>query len=125
MKGDNSQARDTRPLLNRLQPSVRITDLDLQATMPRIGAGATVYDLTGTPYTVWLPTAAWQGIATLIRSTPQHCREDVATFLEILDGSLTVGTPLSALLNEVIREVRHDSHGELPQDSLDSHDFAW
>src|ERR1700730_5600447 len=84
---------ELRPLLNRLAPSILNGDIDARQTQPQFGASVTVSVYGGVgrpndPRTVWLPAAAWEGIATLIRQTPNHCRPAVALFLTILEMNM-------------------------------------
>jgi hypothetical protein len=112
-------------VLNRLVPSMLSSNIDAEQTQPRIGASVTLRGDHDEPLTVWLSAAAWEGAATLIRQTPDQCRCEVVEFLKVLHSSVIVGTPLDLLVSEVIREVRHDPYGDMPEDSLKTYDFQW
>jgi hypothetical protein len=119
-----------RPLLNRLVPSILNGDIDARQTQPQFGASVTVTVYGGVgrnkdPRTVWLPAAAWEGVATLIRQTPNHCRSAVGMFLTILEMNMAGDDPLQGVLKEVITEIESDPYGEMPADDHQSFDFHW
>ena len=121
---------EKRPLLSRLAPSIINGDIDARQTQPQIGASVTVSVYGGVghndePKTAWLPAAAWEGVATLIRQTPNHCRPAVALFLTILHMDMAANDPLYGVLGEVISEVERDPYGEMPADDHKSFDFHW
>jgi hypothetical protein len=118
------------PLLMRFMPDLRFADDELTALQPKLGASVVVGDgYTGrnerSTKTVWLPAAAWQGMATIIRQTPDWWRHDVAAFLEVLHGSFGGNDPLRGLLAEVIDEVRRDPYTDISEDDRDAFDFVW
>src|SRR6266849_1777826 len=109
---------ETRPLLDRLVPSVVVKNIDAEKTQPCIGASVMIRGVHGEPLTVWLPAAAWEGMAAVIRQTPIHLRPSVAAFLEVLHACLVVGDPLERLVDELVGEVDRDPYGEMPQTPL-------
>jgi hypothetical protein len=116
---------ETRPLLDRLVPSILNGDIGAHQTQPQFGASVTVTVYPSLPKTAWLPAAAWEGVATLIRQTPDHCRPAVALFLTILHMDMAADDPLYGVLGEVISEVERDPYGEMPASDSKSFDFHW
>jgi len=111
-------------------PSILNGDIDARQTQPQFGGCVTVHVYGGPehpkdPKTVWLPAAAWEGVATLIRQTPNHCRASVALFLTILHMDLAGDDPLYGLLGELIAEIQNDPYGESPAEGHTAFDFHW
>src|SRR6266511_157726 len=72
------------PLLLRLEPSIRFQDADAVAPQPVLGASTVLVDPMwpqGGSSSVWFPARVWDGIATIIRQTPDHLRPSVVEFL--------------------------------------------
>jgi hypothetical protein len=120
----SAEQPETRPLFNRLVPSIVTTDSEAEKTQPTIGASVTV-SYGREAKTVWLPAAAWEGAATLIRQTPTHCRAAVAALLTVVHANLPGNEPVYLLLGELISEIEHDPYGELPAYGHDSFDYLW
>jgi hypothetical protein len=121
----SAEQPETRPLLDRLVPSILNGDIDARQTQPQFGASVTVAVWRNELKTVWLPAPAWEGIATLIRQTPEHCRPAVALFLTILHMDMAANDPLYGVLGEVISEIEHDPYGEMPASDSKAFDFHW
>src|ERR1700687_1949755 len=119
------QQPETRPLLNRLVPSILNGDIDARQTQPQFGASVTVAVYRDGLKTVWLPAAAWEGVATLIRQTPDHCRPAVALFLTILHTDMAADDPLYGVLGELIGEVARDPYGDMPTADPKLFDLHW
>src|SRR5258708_4603821 len=104
---------DAKPLLLRLEHSVIFANDDSLTLQPKIGATCKVGNSElgrhseGTE-TVWLSAPVWQGIATIIRQTPDMQRANVAAFLEIVAFSLT--TSIAGVLHEMVDEVKSDPY---------------
>ena len=119
---------DAKPLLFRLELSVLFGLEDSHALQPKIGASCQVGDSSagrqskGTE-TVWLPAAAWEGMATIIRQTPDWQRENVATFLQIVASNLTA--PIGGVLLEMVDEVKNDPYKDVPETDRAAFDFIW
>jgi hypothetical protein len=115
------------PLLLRLEPSILFKNDDLDVLQPQLGASVTAglgmfgrhSKETGT---IWLPAAAWDGMALIIRQTPNWHRENVATFVASHMGGKDV---LTGLLEELVEEVRSDPYGDVPESTPNDFDFAW
>ena len=117
-----------QPLLLRLEHSIRFSNDDLEQLQPVFGASVVVrHDLPSdeAAKTVWLSAAAWQGLATIIRQTPNWHRNNVATFFEVLHFVMPMDSALSDLLTEAIREIRADPYGAVSETDRDDHDFIW
>lgn len=118
------------PLLLRLQHSLKFCNDDTETLQPKIGASAVVgAGFSGrreqTTKTVWLTATQWQGLATIVRQTPNWYRHDVAQFLEALNSCMGADDPLTGLLAEAIAEVRHDPYTDIPESGRDGLDFVW
>lgn len=118
------------PLLLRLEPGVRFVDEDAVNLQPRMGAAAVVgsgYAGRGAEQTrkIWLSAAAWDGIAAVVRQTPKWHRENVATFLELIEACLHPSEAFAGLLAEVIDEVRTDPYTGVGRSSRVGIDFIW
>jgi hypothetical protein len=119
---------DAKPLLFRLEHSLLFDNEDSYALQPKIGASCQVGDSMlgrrskGT-HTVWLPAAAWEGMATIIRQTPEWQRQNVALFLEIVASNLT--TPIAGVLLELVEEVTNDPYKDVPETGRAGLDFVW
>jgi len=121
---------DAPPLLLRLEPSVLFKNDDLDVLQPQLGASTTVglgmfgrhAKETGT---IWLPAAAWDGIALIIRQTPDWHRENVAAFLNIVASHMGGKDVLTGLLEELVDEVRSDPYKDVPESTPADFDFVW
>jgi hypothetical protein len=117
------------PLLLRLEHSIRFANDETHELQPNIGASAVVGDsLSGRNFsgtrTGWLTAAAWQGLAVLIRQTPDWRREDVAAFLDVVTSAVH-DSAIAGLLAEAVCEVRHDPYKDVPESAAHEYDFSW
>jgi len=95
---------------------------------PKFGASCQVGDSalgrqsTGTD-TVWLPAAAWEGMATIIRQTPDWQRQNVALFLEIVASNLTAS--IAGVVIEMVDGVKDDPYRGVPESDRGAFDFIY
>jgi hypothetical protein len=71
---------------------------------------------------IWLTAAAWQGLAVIIRQTPDLGREDVATLLDIVTSAVH-DSAIAGLLAELVGEVRHDPYKDVPESDAHEYNF--
>ena len=121
-----SPLQDARPLLLRLEHGVHFTHDDQEKLQPRVGAEVVVRRHPGAEVQrVWLSAAAWEGVGTLVRQTPDHSREGVATLLEVLHSAIPASDAIYALLGEIIEEVRNDPYGHVAEPDRSAYAFHW